>query len=95
MSNHLLIKAQWSRVRPHELPVLVLSQEFDEVDDWESEYAETTLLNTVLADFCQYHGLSVAGTQFKHGRENLHPSQALQRVTLCLLNMWEEVAHCC
>ncbi|KAL0054519.1 hypothetical protein WJX82_010150 [Trebouxia sp. C0006] len=58
----------------------VALEEFDEVDDWESEYAETTLLNTVLADFCQYHGLSVAGTQFKHGRENLHPSQALQRV---------------
>ncbi len=72
-----------------------LLQEFDDVDDWESEYPELTLINTVLADFCQYHGLSVAGTQLKHGRENLHPSQALQRVTVCCSHKWEEVARCC
>ena len=62
--------------------MLVLSQEFDEVDDWESEYAETTLLNTVLADFCQYHGLSFTGTQLEHKRGPLHPIQVLQKVRL-------------
>ena len=74
--------------------MLVLPQEFDDVDDWESEYAETTLVNTVLADFCQYYGLSVAGTQFKHGHEHLHPSQVLQRVRMCCQHVWQEVAHC-
>ncbi len=61
----------------------VLPQEFDDVDDWESEYAKMTLVNRVLAEFCQYFGLSVAGTLFKHGHEQLHPSQVLQRVRIC------------
>jgi len=71
--------------------VRVLPQEFDDVDDWEAEYAGLTLINTVLADFCHYYGLSVAGTQLKHGRKHLHPSQVLQRVRMCCQHVWEEV----
>jgi hypothetical protein len=58
----------------------MLPQECDDVDDWESEYAELTLVDTVLADFCRYHGLSFTGTQLKHKRGPLHPSQVLQKV---------------
>ena len=72
----------------------VLPQECDGVDDWESEYAELTLVNTVLADFCRYHGLSVASTQLKHGQKCLHPSQVLQRVRLSCQHVQEENFHC-
>ncbi|DBA65710.1 TPA: hypothetical protein ACH3X2_002757 [Trebouxia sp. C0005] len=55
-------------------------EECDDADDWESEYAVPTLVHTVLADFCRYHGLYFTGTRLKHKRVPLHPSQVLQKV---------------
>ncbi len=81
-------------LRFHKASVRVLPQDCDGIEDWESEYAELTIVDTVLADFCRYHGLSVAGTQLKHGQECLHLSQVLQRVRMSCQHVQEEILHC-
>ncbi len=78
----------------HKASLRVLPQECDGIGDWESEYAELTLVDTVLADFCRYYGLSVAGTQLKHGQEFLNRSQELQRVRLSCQHVQEEMFRC-
>jgi len=74
--------------------VRVLPQQFDDIKDWESEYADLTLISTVLADFCRYIGLSVAGTQLKHGQNCLHPNQVLQKVRLSYHHVQEDRSCC-
>jgi len=88
VSDHLVISPElFGPELAHDLCfqpfVRALRQDFDDVNGWEAEYAGPTLVTTVLADFCHYYGLSVAGTQLKHGRDNLHPHEVLQRVRMC------------